>query len=332
MSLPANYNRVADFTTDQANNIGGRATVSTAELDAELDAARTSINALVAAIALVLRADNKLLDNVVWPGAISTEALAYLKTMIGGAAWLNRGMWNAISNYYANDIVTDGGSTYLCLVAHNSAAITTANAAYWRAIAQKGDAGPASGLPSMVGNSIKVLRVNVAESSQEWSAVTASMVSADVALVANETFTGTTTFDQIVATGAETHGGPVALNGDVTVGADASITMTPSTETFAATQTLDLAKSNIKSLTVTANFTAVSGLVTANRVAGKQALVRLTATGGPWAFPTTGNGFMQWKFKGTRPTQIAAGKTGELTLTCYGPNETDIVAGWGVES
>jgi hypothetical protein len=39
-----------------------------------------------------------------------------------------------------------------------------------------------------------------------------------------------------------------------------------------------------------------------------------------------------WKFLGDVPPQVDAGKTGVLTLTCFGDTEADVVAAWGQQS
>lgn len=39
-----------------------------------------------------------------------------------------------------------------------------------------------------------------------------------------------------------------------------------------------------------------------------------------------------WKFLGDVPAQVEAGKTGVLTLTCFGDQEADVVAAWGQQS
>lgn len=120
---------------------------------------------------------------------------------------------------------------------------------------------------------------------------------------------------------------------DVTMGANAASICTPSAEAFAATQVIDLSKSSVKSLTVTSNFTAAAGITTSFRVAGAMALIRMVASGGPYNFPTSGVGFFSdWRWIGAKPTTLAANKIGVLALTCFGPNETDIVASWSFET
>jgi hypothetical protein len=39
-----------------------------------------------------------------------------------------------------------------------------------------------------------------------------------------------------------------------------------------------------------------------------------------------------WKFLGDVPPQVDAGKTGVLTITCFGDTENDVVAAWGQQS
>lgn len=39
-----------------------------------------------------------------------------------------------------------------------------------------------------------------------------------------------------------------------------------------------------------------------------------------------------WKFLGDAPSQVDAGKTGVLTITCFSDQEQDVVAAWGQQS
>lgn len=126
---------------------------------------------------------------------------------------------------------------------------------------------------------------------------------------------------------------PALFTGDVTLGANAASIITPSGETFAASQVIDLSRSSLKTITVSASFTAAGGLITSNRIAGAMALVRMVGSGGPWNFPTSGAGFFaDWKWIGARPTTLAAGKVGMLSLLCFGTAESDVVASWSFEA
>lgn len=74
----------------------------------------------------------------------------------------------------------------------------------------------------------------------------------------------------------------------------------------------------------------LSGDVTfgsSNRSAGRSATIRVVngSTLRTLSFPSG------WRFVGAKPVDIAASKTGVLTITAFGPNDADVVAAWGVE-
>lgn len=66
---------------------------------------------------------------------------------------------------------------------------------------------------------------------------------------------------------------------------------------------------------------------TSNREIGKSITVRVRGGSAQRAlsFPTA------WAFLGVKPASIAANKTGVLTVTCFGPDESDLVAAWSFE-
>ena len=70
-------------------------------------------------------------------------------------------------------------------------------------------------------------------------------------------------------------------------------------------------------------------LSTANRTAGLMLSLRIVNDSGSTQTITPN---ASWVFIGTSPTDIADGKTGILSLTCYGSAETDIVAAYAVEA
>lgn len=67
---------------------------------------------------------------------------------------------------------------------------------------------------------------------------------------------------------------------------------------------------------------------TANLGAGKEVCIKVLCdgTGRNLTFPA------DWKFVGTKPTSIAASKTGILSLKAYSAADTGVVAAWGVEA
>ena len=95
--------------------------------------------------------------------------------------------------------------------------------------------------------------------------------------------------------------------------------------TYAATVDLDLAvlDGQYRTISLTGDLT----LTTSNRAAGRTAVIRIIADASQrtLAFPT------DWKFLGTKPANIAASKTGVLSLTFFGTADSDCVAAWGVQ-
>lgn len=117
------------------------------------------------------------------------------------------------------------------------------------------------------------------------------------------------------------------FNSFVILGQDAPCRMVSKDVVWSAAQTLNFSTSALKTLTASGNFTSIS---TSNRADGAMMVVRFYA-GATRAFANSG-GWASWKWLGTKPTTIAAGKYGLLCLSCFGTAETDIVASWNVQS
>lgn len=95
--------------------------------------------------------------------------------------------------------------------------------------------------------------------------------------------------------------------------------------TYAATVNLDLAAldGQYRTISLTGDLT----LTTSNRATGRTTVIRIIADASQrtLTFPT------DWKFLGTKPANIAASKTGVLSLTFFGTADSDCVAAWGVQ-
>ena len=78
-----------------------------------------------------------------------------------------------------------------------------------------------------------------------------------------------------------------------------------------------------RTISLTGNLT----FTTSNRAAGRIVVLRLIcdATQRNLTFPA------DWKFIGTKPSNIAASKTGILTLTFFGSTDADCIAAYGVQ-
>jgi len=90
------------------------------------------------------------------------------------------------------------------------------------------------------------------------------------------------------------------------------------------TTALDFATETFKTISIAAATTFTAS----NYSAGRTVTVRVTsdATLRALTFPTG------WVFVGTKPTSIAASKTGILTITSFGTTEANCVAAWAVQA
>ena len=161
------YIRTADFSDDEDSNRGGRSTVDTAALDAELDAVLAVTNAHAADLDVLLRDDNKLQDDLIEGHEFSAAALSLLAAYVGVVTFIWRGAWQATTDYAVGDLVYVAGSgTYLCETAHTSGgAFAGAN---WGLMAA--DAGASLFPAPGAGDAGKMLRVDAAETAYEFVA------------------------------------------------------------------------------------------------------------------------------------------------------------------
>lgn len=95
--------------------------------------------------------------------------------------------------------------------------------------------------------------------------------------------------------------------------------------TYAASVALDLAvlDGQYRTISLTGDLT----FTTSNLATGRTVVLRIIADASQrtLTFPAG------WKFLGTKPANIAASKTGVLSLTFFGTADADCVAAWGVQ-
>jgi hypothetical protein len=98
------------------------------------------------------------------------------------------------------------------------------------------------------------------------------------------------------------------------------------TITYNSTTNLDMASldGQYQTITLTGNLT----FTTSNRANGRKVVVRLI----PGASQRTLTFPVDWVFVSTKPANIAANKTGVLSLTFFGTADTDCVAAYAVQS
>ena len=127
MPQPPQYTRITDFSTDEANNLTGRSTVRTPNLDTELDNVKLTLDQLLTNIGLIQRDDGKLLDGVVTQASLSSAVTA-LFVAIGANP---RGAWLTATVYAVKDIIETGApiAPYMCVTAHTSGVFATDYAA-----------------------------------------------------------------------------------------------------------------------------------------------------------------------------------------------------------
>lgn len=127
MAQPTQYTPTTDFSQEEANNIAGRSTVRTAQLDAELAAISLTAQNLITNIGLLQRDDGKLKDSLVEMYALSAGVIALFYS--GGSA--PRGVWLTATAYAVKDIIETGSplTPYMCVTAHTSGVFATDYAA-----------------------------------------------------------------------------------------------------------------------------------------------------------------------------------------------------------
>lgn len=121
MSQAPIYVRTTDFSDDELLNVGGRSTVRTAQLDAELDALGLTANALRTNQSLNQRDDGEIRDGRVKVFTLASDVLALL-TSYGAVP---RGPWVTATLYTLKDLVSQSGNTYIAVTTHTSGVFAT---------------------------------------------------------------------------------------------------------------------------------------------------------------------------------------------------------------
>lgn len=135
---PTPYTPVTNFADDERSNAGGRSTVRTDRVDAELDAISLSVNETITNLGLIQRDDGKLNDGLVEYYNLSASARAALMA----TKWTARGLWTTATVYAVNDMVEVAGASYICAIAHTSGVFATdAAAGKWQIFVTANSAG-----------------------------------------------------------------------------------------------------------------------------------------------------------------------------------------------
>lgn len=125
MTQPTPYAPSVNFADDERNNAGGRSTVRTDRVDAELEAIQVTTDGVLACLAAIQRDDGKLLDSLVEYYNLSAACRAALLA----TKWTARGLWATATAYVVNDMVDVNGAAYICAIAHTSGVFATDYAA-----------------------------------------------------------------------------------------------------------------------------------------------------------------------------------------------------------
>jgi len=142
---PTSYSPATAFADDERNNTGGRSTVRTDRVDAELAAIAISVNQIIANLALIQRDDGVLKDASVDTFNLTSACKAFLLA----TKWNAAGLWGTAKVYAVNDLVDMGGAAYVSAVAHTSGVFATDYAAgKWQIFTSSSSAGSLSFTPS----------------------------------------------------------------------------------------------------------------------------------------------------------------------------------------
>lgn len=147
MSAPPVYAPATNFAQDEAGNAAGRSTIRTANLDVELQALATTLDAILTNRSYIQRDDLELQDLIVKLHTLSPEVI----DLIGSAGFTvhNPVVWATAIDYSAGELVTESGSTYVSVSAHTSGVFATDLAAgKWLLLYNPSTAGAISATPS----------------------------------------------------------------------------------------------------------------------------------------------------------------------------------------
>lgn len=143
MSQPPPFNRSADYSADAAASAAGRSTIDPSKLDAELDAIEATLDETLSNLAQIQRDDGALRDNTVQIHTLASN----VRALFAASGVVVRGAWLTATAYALRDIVTQGGATYICAIAHTAGVFATDLAANrWLLLANSPSAFAASSI------------------------------------------------------------------------------------------------------------------------------------------------------------------------------------------
>ena len=118
MAAPTPYALAYDFTAFQAAS--PTTPLPADKIEIEFNAIAQTTNEIITNLALIQRSDGALVNGVVTFDSLSTTVQALLGSEISP-----EGAWVTATAYAVMDLVDEGGSTYICAVAHTSGTFAT---------------------------------------------------------------------------------------------------------------------------------------------------------------------------------------------------------------
>lgn len=107
-------------------------------IDTDFDAIATTLTGVLANLARIQRDDGRLVNQSVTLDALSPAVLVALGA---GVIWTPRGAWVTGTAYAVTDVIASGTASYVCAIAHTSAALLATDIAAGRWIKLFDDAG-----------------------------------------------------------------------------------------------------------------------------------------------------------------------------------------------
>lgn len=118
MSQPTAYTRQFSFVDHASSNPSDPLPGN--QVDAELNAVKTTLDEALTNLALLQRDDTALKNSIVHPDSFTTASLALI-----ASDWTPRGLWVTATAYVVGDVVEESGTAYVCAVAHTSGTFST---------------------------------------------------------------------------------------------------------------------------------------------------------------------------------------------------------------
>lgn len=120
MPQPIAYSRQFNFTGFSANYPSDQQPGT--NLDAEFNAVKVTLDGALTNLARIQRDDGQLANSSVSLEQVAPDLIEYFSA---SSLWDIKGAWLTATVYEVNDVVTQGGNTYVCAVGHTSGTFAT---------------------------------------------------------------------------------------------------------------------------------------------------------------------------------------------------------------